>query len=99
MTWSRVLTSPDAVVAIQTEAHRSPQDREEPRKSPNDDFVVLHPAGSLSLASQDEERANGDVEDPIVGLNDEYLSHEAIELTKVGLFWIIDKSAAKIHRC
>lgn len=60
--------------------------------------MVLNPRRLSLVASKDEICANGNSENPIVGLYNEELRHEAVVATEGGILGCTDKSTGYIHR-
>ena len=59
--------------------------------------MVLHPARRPLVICQDKVGAYGDDENPVVGLNDKDLCHEAVEAAEALLFGSADEAPVDIH--
>ena len=94
-----VRTSTNVPVTRGEEADGCPNNGEYPRQGAQEQAVILHPARCSFVIRQDEVCADGDDEDPVVGLDHEDLRHEAVEAAEAALLRSADVSPVDVHGC
>jgi len=89
--------SPNVAVSQHRQTDGGQQGGKKPRQRPEREDVGLDPRRRLLVIGEDEVGADGDGQDPIVGLQDEQLRHEAVEAAKPGLLGSPDPAPADVE--
>lgn len=61
--------------------------------------MILHPRSQMLVVGKNEVCADRYGQNPVIGLNNEDLSHEAVEIAERGLLGSLDVVFVDIHGC